>query len=141
MLVPHFHAKPHIRGKMFFIRLFPLLFACIALLAGCDSQNESVAGVPSGPPQAGVITVKTRPITLITELSGRTAPYLIAEVKPQVDGIILKGLFQEGSDVREGMPLYQIDPALYQAKVNSAKATLQKADANVEAAAARVASL
>ncbi len=117
------------------IGIVPALF-CL-LLAGCDAPPKGQETQDKAP-QAGVITVKPRPVTITTELPGRTAPFLIAEVRPQVAGIILDRLFQEGGDVTQGMPLYQIDPALYRARVNSAKATLQKARANVDAAAARV---
>jgi membrane fusion protein (multidrug efflux system) len=68
---------------------------------------------------------------LTTELPGRTSAYLIAEVRPQVGGIIQKRLFTEGSDVKEGEVLYQIDPAVYQATYNSAKAALARAEANL----------
>ncbi len=116
-----------------------LLLVPVLLFSGCDSSKPGTdaPGAAGGPPKAGVITIHPRPITITAELSGRTAPYLIAEVRPQVAGIILERLFQEGADVTEGMPLYQIDPALYRARVNSAKATLQRARANVAAATAR----
>ncbi len=120
-------------------RIFSLAAAlCLMLPAGCESPPAAGVNAQAGAPRAGVITVSARPVTITTELSGRTAPYLIAEVRPQVAGIILDRLFQEGADVTAGMPLYQIDPALYRARVNSAKASLQKARANVESAAARV---
>ncbi len=110
---------------------------CLILLTGCGSSPAD-NNAQAGPPKAGVITVSVRPVTITAELSGRTAPFLIAEVRPQVAGIILDRMFQEGADVKAGEPLYQIDPALYRARVNSAKATLQKAKANVDSANARV---
>jgi membrane fusion protein (multidrug efflux system) len=78
-----------------------------------------------------VLTVKPQRVLLTTELPGRTSAYLIAEVRPQVGGIIQKRLFTEGSDVKEGEVLYQIDPAVYQATYNSAKAALARAEANL----------
>ena len=113
-------------------------FLTILLLAGCQAKSEGEGG-RTAPPEVGVIAIAPRPVTIITELPGRTAPYLIAEVRPQVAGIVLERLFQEGGEVTEGMPLYQIDPDLYRARADSASAALQKARANVEAAEARVA--
>jgi membrane fusion protein (multidrug efflux system) len=77
-----------------------------------------------------VVVVNTEPVTLTMELSGRISPQMVAEVRPQVGGIIQKRLFTEGSEVKAGEPLYQIDPATYQAAHASAKAALAKADAN-----------
>jgi membrane fusion protein (multidrug efflux system) len=75
--------------------------------------------------------VKAERVSLTTELSGRTAPQLIAEVRPQVGGIIQKRMFTEGSDVKAGQILYQIDPAAYQAAFASSKASEAKAEANL----------
>jgi len=87
------------------------------------------------PPAAvDVVTLHSAPLQLMTELTGRTAPLRVAEVRPQVNGIILKRLFTEGSDVKAGQLLYQIDPAVYQAEVASAKANLAKAEANERSA-------
>jgi len=87
------------------------------------------------PPAAvDVVTLHTAPLQLMSELTGRTAPLRVAEVRPQVNGIILKRLFTEGSDVKAGQLLYQIDPAVYQAAVASAKANLAKAEANERSA-------
>ena len=136
-----FRFSPPLRGaraRRISLRVVALALFCGLLLSGCESDPAG-KGAQAGPPAVGVITIQPRPVTIVTELPGRTAPYLIAEVRPQVAGIILERLFQEGADVTEGMPLYQIDPALYQARVNSAKATLKKAKANVDAATARVA--
>jgi membrane fusion protein (multidrug efflux system) len=81
-----------------------------------------------------VIVAKTEPVTLTTELTGRTSAYLVSEVRPQVGGIIKARLFQEGAYVRAGQPLYQIDPATYQAAYNSAAAGLAQAQATATAA-------
>ncbi|MFL6691072.1 MAG: efflux RND transporter periplasmic adaptor subunit [Alphaproteobacteria bacterium] len=76
------------------------------------------------PPEVGVVILHARPATLTAELPGRTAPYRISEVRPQVNGLVLKRLFTEGSQVKAGQPLYQIDPAPYQAAYNNASAAL-----------------
>jgi membrane fusion protein (multidrug efflux system) len=96
------------------------------------------------PPEVSVVTVKPQPLTLYKDLPGRTSAFRVAEIRPQVNGIITKRLFEEGSDVTEGQQLYQIDPAPYQAAYDSTLADLQKAEANVksvEAKAARYAEL
>ncbi|MDU7557730.1 MAG: efflux RND transporter periplasmic adaptor subunit [Pseudomonas sp.] len=95
-----------------------------SLPSGC--KKEEAAPAPQTP-QVGVVTLKTQPFTLTTDLPGRTTSYRSAEVRPQVNGIILKRYFKEGSDVKEGQQLYQIDPAIYESSVLSAKATLQSA--------------
>ena len=99
--------------------------ALATLLSGCNKKQEAAPAPP--PPQVGVVTLQTQAYTLTTELPDRTTAYRIAEVRPQVNGIILKRLFTEGGDVKAGEQLYQIDPALYEATANSAKATLQSA--------------
>ena len=99
-------------------------------LAGCGKKNAG-GPPPSGPPEVGVITVQPQPVTLTTELSGRTAPWQVAEVRPQVNGIIQKRLFTEGAEVKAGQVLFQIDPALYRAALSSAKAILARAEANL----------
>ena len=100
-------------------------------LAGCGDQKTAGPKPPSGPPEVGIITVAPQRVALTTELPGRTAPISIAEVRPQVNGIIQKRLFTEGTDVKAGQVLYQIDPASYQAAYDSAKASLARAEANL----------
>lgn len=95
-----------------------------------ESQDEAPAAAPL--PVVGVRTVAPEPVTITQELNGRVTPHLIAEVRPQVNGIILQRLFEEGSDVTQDMPLYQIDPAIYEAQLASAEAQLAKAYANVD---------
>ena len=110
--------------------------AAVFALVGCNSSSQSGAG---GPPQAplpvGVVTLVAQPVTLTTDLPGRTSPYRIAEVRPQVNGVLQKRLFKEGDDVQAGQQLYQIDPSLYQAAYDSALAQL--AHANAEMASAK----
>lgn len=79
--------------------------------------------------EVGVVTLKTAPLNVSAELPGRTSAYRIAEVRPQVSGIILKRNFVEGSTVKAGESLYQIDPATYQAAYDSARGDLAKAEA------------
>jgi membrane fusion protein (multidrug efflux system) len=79
-----------------------------------------------------------QPVLLTTELPGRTAPYRIAEIRPQVNGLIQKRLFTEGSDVKEGQALYQIDPAPFQAAFDNAQAALSRAEATLPALQSRV---
>lgn len=107
------------------------ILAVSILLAGCGKQKSADKMPPAGPPEVGVVTIQPQRVVLTTELSGRTAPQLIAEVRPQVGGIILKRLFTEGSDVQAGQVLYQIDPASYQAAFASAKASEARAEANL----------
>ena len=96
--------------------------ALATLLSGC--KKEEAAPVAQAP-QVGVVTLQAQPYTLVSDLPGRTTAYRVAEVRPQVNGIILKRLFKEGSDVKEGQQLYQIDPSVYEATLASAKANLQ----------------
>lgn len=110
-------------------RLLPLsgLIVCAALLAGCDGQDAQQQHPQS--PQVSVYIVKSAPMAVTTELPGRTDAFRVAEVRPQVSGIILRRNFAEGSDVNAGDSLYQIDPATYQAAYDSAKGELAKAQA------------
>lgn len=91
------------------------------ILNGCGEQNM---GGPPPIPEVAVVTTQLKEVVLTTELAGRTSAYLVAEVRPQVSGIIQKRLFKEGSDVRAGEVLFQIDPALYQAALSRAEANL-----------------
>jgi membrane fusion protein (multidrug efflux system) len=112
--------------------------ACLLLAGGVflasQGQPRAQAPPPNMVPEVGVVTLAPQRVELTTELAGRTTPYLIAEVRPQVGGIIKKRLFREGSDVKAGEVLYQIDPATYQAAADSAKAALAKSEANLFAA-------
>lgn len=105
-----------------------LMLSSGLVLVGCD--NKSDAGAQHAAPEVEFVKVKTQPINITTELPGRTSAFRIAEVRPQVSGIILKRQFTEGSMIKESDSLYQIDPATYQATYNSAIADLAKAEAN-----------
>lgn len=110
--------------------------AGLLLLGGCDEGfSQQAAGPrPAAPLQeVKIITVAAQSIELTTELPGRTSPYRVAEIRPQVNGLIQKRLFEEGSDVNAGDMLYQIDPAFFQAALNNAKASLGKSEANLPA--------
>jgi membrane fusion protein (multidrug efflux system) len=118
-------ASPHSAKKFAF--LGPWLLA--ATLTACGGQQ--------GPPQGGgavpvtVVTIKSERVTLTRELPGRTTAFLVAEVRPQVDGIVTRRLFTEGGLVKQGQPLYQLDDAKYRADYNSAKANVVRAQATL----------
>jgi len=97
-------------------------------LSSCGDKKEE----PHAPPQVSVITIEPQHFDLTTELPGRTTAFRVAEIRPQVTGIIQKRLFTEGGEVKEGQQLYQIDDTLYRASVESAKAGLAKALATVK---------
>lgn len=107
------------------------------MLAGCDNKDAQQASQQQAP-EVGVVTLKSTPLTVTTDLPGRTSAFRIAEVRPQVSGIILKRNFVEGSDIKAGESLYQIDPATYQAAYDSAKGDLAQAEANAQIAALTV---
>lgn len=100
-----------------------LSLACALLLSACEQNNEPAKPKQQPVPKVGIVTLSSETYTLTTELPGRTAAYRIAEVRPQVNGIIQKRLFKEGSDVKAGQQLYQIDPDLYEANLKSARAS------------------
>lgn len=112
-----------------------LALFCLFGLGGCDlfssSDNKSSAMGGAPAPEVVIIEVTPQRVVFTTELAGRTSPFQIAEVRPQVSGIIQKRNFVEGADVKAGEILYQIDPATYQASYDSARAALARAQANV----------
>ena len=103
-------------------RALPALLIAATVLPGCDRKPAAAPAAPMA--EVGVVTLKARPVTLTTELPGRTTAFLTADIRPQVNGLILKRIFVEGADVKAGDQLYQIDPATYQAAYDSAVATL-----------------
>jgi membrane fusion protein (multidrug efflux system) len=113
------------------IRLNHLIFLSLFMVSACD-DTASHNGQPVAAPQVSVVTLHTQPVILTLSLPGRTTAVRVAEVRPQVDGIILQRLFTEGSEVKAGQPLYQIDPATYQAAYDKALATLTNAEAVVK---------
>jgi membrane fusion protein (multidrug efflux system) len=119
-------ARLRIRAILLLTVLFGGLGVC-----GCSRKQQAPPAPPV--PEVAVVTVEARPVVLTTDLPGRTSPYLIAEIRPQVNGLILKRLFTEGSDVQAGQELYQIDPAPFQAALDSAEAALNRAQASLPA--------
>lgn len=119
------------------IKFFPsiLSFCTLAFLTGCSEE----APQQHGPAEVNVYTLNTEPVTLTTELPGRTVAYAVAEVRPQIGGIVLKRNFIEGADVKAGQALYQIDSATYRASSDSAKASLASAEASLATAKSKAA--
>lgn len=109
------------------VSLLSSLIISALLLTGCDNSGNQQAQPQA--PQVSVHVVHSEPLSVTTELPGRTSAFRVAEVRPQVSGIILKRNFVEGSDIKAGESLYQIDPATYQAAWNSAKGDEAKAEA------------
>ncbi|ONX85461.1 efflux RND transporter periplasmic adaptor subunit, partial [Burkholderia cenocepacia] len=97
-------------------------------LAACGKKESAP---PPQTPEVGVVTVQPQSVPVFTDLPGRTSAFLVAQVRARVDGIVLRREFTEGTDVKAGQRLYKIDPAPYIAALNSAKATLAKAQANL----------
>jgi membrane fusion protein, multidrug efflux system len=108
------------------------LLAATVLAGACKSKP-----MPMAVPEVAVVVLQTERLALTTELPGRTTAYLVAEIRPQVNGILQKRLFTEGADVRAGSILYQIDPAPYQAAFEQAKAALAVAESRVPSARSR----
>lgn len=108
--------------------------ALVLLLSACGGGGEQAA--PAGPPEVGVVTVRQEPVQLSSELPGRTSAYETSDVRPQVNGLILERLFNEGDQVSKGQPLYRIDPAPYAAQVASARAALGRARAAIASTSA-----
>ncbi|HGO6073518.1 TPA: efflux RND transporter periplasmic adaptor subunit [Burkholderia cepacia] len=108
-------------------RLITVATAAV-FLAACGKKESAP---PPQTPEVGVVTVQPQAVPVFTDLPGRTSAFLVAQVRARVDGIVLRREFTEGSDVKAGQRLYKIDPAPYIAALNSAKATLAKAQANL----------
>lgn len=124
-------------------RIAACTLTALALLSACGHKDaaQAGAGAPGGKmpaPQVGVITTKFQPVALETELPARVEAIRVAEVRARVNGVVLKRLFTEGSMVKQGQSLFQIDPEPYQAQVNSAQAALGRAQATQASAAATV---
>jgi membrane fusion protein (multidrug efflux system) len=114
--------------------LTAVALACLApALAGCDEPRSAVAATPPAP-EVSVITIKPQARSIVRELPGRIAPTRVADVRPRVSGIILKRLFQQGSEVKAGDPLYQIDPRPFEVELQASEAALDKAKAQLEQA-------
>ncbi len=114
------------------IRLLVAISLLAILLAACDRQTAPIPQTST--PEVSVVTLKAQPVPLTRQLPGRTNPYVVAEVRPQVTGIVKERLFTEGALVKAGQPLYQLDDATYRADYNSARAQLASAQAAVDIA-------
>ena len=123
-------------------RIAACTLAALAALTACgpkDAAPAGAAGANRPPPEVGVIVTKFEPVALQTELPARVEPIRVAQVRARVNGVVLKRLFQEGSEVKAGQVLFQIDPAPYQAALLSARANLGKSEATMNQAAAQAA--
>jgi len=116
-------------------RLFCFFIVMSFFITGCKSHKPEVPQQRA--PEVGVMTVSTQRVELTTELPGRTAAFRVADIRPQVNGIILKKAFEEGSIVKAGDLLYEIDPVQYQAAYNQAKAAVAMAESSLPAARLR----
>jgi membrane fusion protein (multidrug efflux system) len=116
-----------------------LQYALIVVAAACGKDSATPAKQAGPPPAAevGVMTIESKPVTLTRELPGRTSAFRVAEVRARVNGIVRKRLFTEGSDVKAGQTLFEIDPAPYEAALQSAQAQQLRAEATVESATAQ----
>jgi membrane fusion protein (multidrug efflux system) len=111
------------------------LTGVIVLGAGCGKGSEPhPSAPPPQSPEVGVVEIRPQRATLTTELPGRTSAFRVAQVRARVDGIVQRRLYEEGSDVKEGQPLFQIDPAPYQAAVQRAAAQVASAEASAASA-------
>ncbi|WP_322094336.1 efflux RND transporter periplasmic adaptor subunit [Paraburkholderia bannensis] len=114
--------------------LVTLCGVCLVSLAACSRHDSAPAGMQMPAAEVGVLTVAPQHIVMTTELSGRLSSLKVSDVRPQIGGIVQKRLFVEGSDVKAGQVLYQIDPASYQATYDQARGTLAKARATLASA-------
>lgn len=122
------------------IIIYSATVAALASLAACGKPQQGGPGGPGGqmpPAEVGVVTVQPQTVDLNTELAGRTNAYAVAEIRPQVGGIVQKRVFTEGGEIKAGELLYQIDPATYQASLDSAKAALARDEATLMSAKAK----
>lgn len=113
-----------------------LASGALLALAACGDGGKQQQQAAPGPAPVGYVVASAQPVTLTTELPGRTAAFETSDVRPQVNGLITQRLFVEGDMVRQGQPLYRIDPSPYQAQVASARAALTRAQASIASSAA-----
>lgn len=117
-------------SRIILLLIIANVLLAIFILSGCGKKNQ---GGPPPTPEVAFISIKTEPVVTTTELAGRTSANLVAEVRPQVSGIIQDRLFTEGSNVKDGQPLFKIDPATYWSALDNAKAALARSEANLPA--------
>jgi len=133
--MPALRARGFSRLRSAFLALPLVAAAGLAACTGATTGADSAAPAAAMPaPEVKVVTLKPEAVLLTRELPGRTAPFLVAEVRPQVSGLVEDRLFTEGGLVEEGQPLYQLDDDTYEADVKSARATLVKAQATLKSA-------
>ena len=122
-------------------RIAASTLVAVALLSACGKKDAAQAGPGAGgqmpAPEVGVVTTKFETVALQTELPARVEPVRVAQVRARVNGVVLKRLFTEGSEVKEGQSLFQIDPAPYQAQLAAAQADLGRAQATLTQARAQ----
>jgi membrane fusion protein (multidrug efflux system) len=126
---PEVELDRHMRTSKSTAMLASLLLATAALYGCTDEAAAPAAEAPRPPSKVGVVVANPEPLPVVSELPGRIAPTRIAEVRPRVGGIVLERIFQQGSDVKEGQPLFRIDPATFQVAVEAADATVARAEA------------
>ena len=124
------------------IRFALIAAVCAVIATGCDrgsakAPQQGPGGANMPPPEVNVYVAASAPTRLTMDLPGRASAYRIAEVRPQVNGILQKRLFEEGAMVKAGQVLYQIDPAIYEAALASAEASLEQAEATANSARSR----
>ncbi len=108
------------------------------MVAGCNEQKSAQNNAPAVKPEVSAMALHPQSVAITAELPGRTSAYLTADVRPQVGGIIRSRNFKEGSEVKQGDILYEIDPSAYQASYDSAAAALQKAEGAIPSAQAKL---
>src|ERR1700743_2478988 len=106
-----------------------MLAAAAPLLAGCDEPNSASAAIQQPEPDVSIIPVKPHPLAMLRELPGRVAPTRVADVRPRVSGIVIQRMFRQGSTVKAGHPLYQIDPRPFEGEVRGNEAPRARAEA------------
>ena len=104
-----------------------MLAVTAPLLAGCNEPNSATAAVQASEPDVSVVTVKEQARAMVRELPGRIAPTRVSEVRPRVSGIVVNRMFHQGSEVKVGDPLYQIDPRPFEVELQSTEAALARA--------------
>jgi membrane fusion protein (multidrug efflux system) len=128
-------ALKHVEAGSAILRHALWALPAAVLLAACGGKDNAAAAAPPGggipPPAVGVVTVAPQTVALQTELPGRVEAVRVAQVRARVNGVVQKRLFREGSEVKAGQALFQIDSAPYRAAVDSAQATLARAEANL----------
>ena len=132
-----FHRSATPTARLATVLVIALSISLSILQAGCGRPHGPGGPPQGGAPEVGVVTVQPERVVLTTELPGRVSAYLVSEVRPQVSGLILKRLFTEGQVVRAGDVLYEIDPAMYKAAYDQAKAAVAMAEANLPAIRSR----